>query len=691
MKQTLRVFLLLLSLLVFQEGYAQEKRTIQGSVMDDDGLPAIAVVIRNTDEKGEVYGITDNDGKFKFVVGASCKALHFSGMGYASKAVKLNNRQTLSVVISFDTQMLSEIVVVAKKVVDKFMPEPTDIEISGNYYIVRPKIKIPRELFTDDSRIVVQPMLMNQTRKMSRLFRPAVVSGRKFGIMLDRMLEFDPGRDPLLPYVQPVARVEDNMVLAYKDSLYLDSPSDECYCDIYMYQVKYQKVTYKDTATIAKGVVNPMKFFTYNVGGTRFTDEKYMPKPELQRLGDKGRINLTFLVNSHRIDDADVTNATELEKMRQRLAEIDNDEHSNFLSFSVTGISSPEGPYDKNQALAERRTRSACDRIFSFLKPETVRAMRDSTETKAVVEPWKSVVTLMEKDSLPTDKLKDIISRYPRDMDGQFWLIARLPEYRDVIRDYLPKLRRVEYSFGYSVLRILKDDEVRALYREGRKQLTPYEYWRMYQLAQSDDEREEISRKAFCLYPKFLLMANELAVRMIEKKTPDSGLLAPFITAQAPVEMLCNQSVALLEEKDYGLADSVASLMPDNEQTRELKAIISAYKGNYAKAYEYFAPQGGINEVALLLALKRNEEALEKIEELPESALTFYLKATACNRLDKLMEAYAYLKRAFNEDSELRKMARTDGDVIDLLEGIENEEHMKAEKMNQGLNKDEKE
>lgn len=691
MKQTLRVFLLLLSLLVFQEGYAQEKRTIQGSVMDDDGLPAIAVVIRNTDEKGEVYGITDNDGKFKFVVGASCKALHFSGMGYASKAVKLNNRQTLSVVISFDTQMLSEIVVVAKKVVDKFMPEPTDIEISGNYYIVRPKIKIPRELFTDDSRIVVQPMLMNQTRKMSRLFRPAVVSGRKFGIMLDRMLEFDPGRDPLLPYVQPVARVEDNMVLAYKDSLYLDSPSDECYCDIYMYQVKYQKVTYKDTATIAKGVVNPMKFFTYNVGGTRFTDEKYMPKPELQRLGDKGRINLTFLVNSHRIDDADVTNATELEKMRQRLAEIDNDEHSNFLSFSVTGISSPEGPYDKNQALAERRTRSACDRIFSFLKPETVRAMRDSTETKAVVEPWKSVVTLMEKDSLPTDKLKDIISRYPRDMDGQFWLIARLPEYRDVIRDYLPKLRRVEYSFGYSVLRILKDDEVRALYREGRKQLTPYEYWRMYQLAQSHDEREEISRKAFRLYPKFLLMANELAVRMIEKKTPDSGLLAPFITAQAPVEVLCNQSVALLEEKDYGLADSVASLMPDNEQTRELKAIISAYKGNYAKAYEYFAPKGGINEVALLLALKRNEEALEKLEELPESALTFYLKATACNRLDKLMEAYAYLKRAFNEDSELRKMARTDGDVIDLLEGIENEEHMKAEKMNQGSDKDEKE
>ena len=79
-------------------GQAQ-KVEIRGSVIDDEGEPAISIVIRDQNEKGDVYGITDLDGKFKIMADPNT-TLHFSGFAYASKTVKLKGKTTINVVIS---------------------------------------------------------------------------------------------------------------------------------------------------------------------------------------------------------------------------------------------------------------------------------------------------------------------------------------------------------------------------------------------------------------------------------------------------------------------------------------------------------------------------------------------------------------------------------------------------------------
>lgn len=124
-------------------GQAQ-KVEIRGSVIDDEGEPAISIVIRDQNEKGDVYGITDLDGKFKIMADPNT-TLHFSGFAYASKTVKLKGKTTINVVISYEASMIDEVVITAKKVVDKLLPEPTDIEIVGNQYIIHPKVKFPKK------------------------------------------------------------------------------------------------------------------------------------------------------------------------------------------------------------------------------------------------------------------------------------------------------------------------------------------------------------------------------------------------------------------------------------------------------------------------------------------------------------------------------------------------------------------
>lgn len=680
MKPIKRILLAAACLLAALPSFCQNpKMEITGTVMDDDGQPAMSIVIRDKTENGDVYGITDYDGNFKIMADPTT-SLHFSGLTYAPKVVKLKGKQRINVVISFDTQQLDEVVVIAKRITNKLAPEPTDIEIIGNQYIIHPKVKIPKEMFKPNSRVIVQPTLVNITRGTQRLFRPAVVTGREYAITLERMMEFDLSQDPLHPYYEKSKRIDGNEVVAYADSLYLDNPDDECRCDIVMYLVNYRKATYQDTVVIAKGTINPMRFFDFNIGAKKITDEKYIPRPKKQLRGDKGQVNLTFLISSAKIDNSDPNNALELDKMREKLTHVDNDPNSEFMAFSVTAISSPEGSYQSNLKLAWKRAATAKETILKFLNPGTVMAMQDSISLDARVDVWESVAALMEKDSVSADGVREAIARYPNNIEAQYRQILRLPDYHSVIaKEYLKRLRRVEYSFSYSVMRLLNDDEIRQMYAKNYKDLVQYEFWRMYVNAKTDAEREKICRQALEVYPKFMLMANELAVILIDRKEADVALLEPFINERAPEELLCNQIIALLGEREYTRADSIASMLSDSPVTADVKALAGAFNGNFQAAYDHFASRGGTNEVVLLLALKRNEEAFDKTDELPEEALTYYLRAVAANRLDKITDAFANLKKAFAADPKLKDVARIDGDVTDLLQQLEDEEKEKAE------------
>ena len=173
------------------------------------------------------------------------------------------------------------------------------------------------------------------------------------------------------------------------------------------------------------------------------------------------------------------------------------------------------------------------------------------------------------------------------------------------------------------------------MYKQDYKKLVPYEFWRIYLNADNDSTREVICRQALEQYPKFMIMANELAALLIEQKKADSKLLEPFVSRSAPTELLCNQVIALMDERAYNRADSIIDFLPDNDMTQDVRAIVGAYNGHFEDAYERFGTQGGINEVVLLMAMKQNEEAWEKAQELPDEPLSYYLRAACANRLDK--------------------------------------------------------
>lgn len=86
-----------------------QKRTIKGIVNDDKGVPVIGASIL---EKNTLNGtVTDIDGTYTLTLDKS-DVIVVSCIGYATKEISVGNQSTIDVVLSEDTRLLDEVVVV---------------------------------------------------------------------------------------------------------------------------------------------------------------------------------------------------------------------------------------------------------------------------------------------------------------------------------------------------------------------------------------------------------------------------------------------------------------------------------------------------------------------------------------------------------------------------------------------------
>lgn len=656
------LFLMLFAVLA----YAQDGKRIRGTVRNIEGMPIEGVAVINT-QTGITIGVTDEYGSYSAVIEPD-GSLKFSCVGYKNELVAVKGEMVIDVVLSQDIIEIDEVVVqvLSKK---KVIPEPTDIEIKGNYFHLKTRFSVPKWLFKNNTRLIAQPSIYNVTTGERRFMDPLVFDAPQYNITQERMYDYDMSKDPLAEFVQvkeTAARKSD--LITYHDSLYIQKPDDDYRADVYLSMENYNKIIYADTFSIARGTINPLRFLEYDFNGMRLTDSIYMPKAEMQLMDTEGEVNLTFLIGKDEIDPSDPNNDVELQKLERELKAIEMSSDASMQSLYVEGLSSPDGRYQSNLNLAKKRTNTAFNRILAMLSPSTRNVIEKGTSAK--VQDWEVVVDLLMNDSLTEEagQVQQILDKY-ENMDSRSMAIARLPFYRTLLaKDYLPKLRKVEYRYEYSIFRFLTDDEIKALYAEDYKKLTANEFYRLINLAENDDEREKYCRQALERYPKLLFAANELAVVCLRKGKADASILEKFINTESPQPVIYNQVLSLLKERRLVEAYDLLGLLKNDDRSDYLKAVVEALNGDYEMSFGPIASYSDFNEVLMLLAMKNNDDAWAKAKRLNGgTAKEFYIKAVAANRTENVVEAMAYMEQAFALDPSLKEVAKIDGDLLDLL------------------------
>lgn len=653
---------------------------VRGIVTNTKGEPLQGVCIYNV-ETDQLLASTNEEGKYLVIIDSDGK-LAYSILGMEDTEVPVEGRLAIDVVLTASSITLDEVLVKAKGKLKTVAPEPTDIEIKGNYAHIKTRVKVPHRLFNSSTRLIIQPALYNVTANKMWYLKPLVFDGRRYNITQDRMLDFNLNADPLTPYVevQKHSSHKDDMIF-WSDSVYLDNPDQDFHCDMLMAMENYNRVFYRDTTTISRGTVNPMRFFQYSLLGTEVTDTTFYPTPEMQMRDTRGDVMLTFKVNDARLYMDQGNNRAEMNSLLSQLQHIENDPDAALKSFHIYSTSSPEGNYAKNVDLSKRRMQSALELIMDNLSPTTRRYME--VKSDASVEPWESLVTMLRADSLNTeaDAVADIITKYPGQIDAQSIRIRKLPFYSSLIPEkYLPRMRKVSYEFLTSQFRYLTDDEIAEVYKTDPKSLSRYEFFKLYRyIAKTPAEKEEYLKKALETYPNFLVAATDLAAMKLERGEADYDLLGNYLQPgkkikKIPDEARFNHIAACLASHHYLEADSLASLLPDTPRFHKAKIYTDVFNGRYEGAMQEVAAESPVNEVVILLALKANDQAWRKASKLGGSAEEEYLKAVAANRVDEYMAAVSHLENALRLKPELKEIAKIDGDLIDLMEEREEEE-----------------
>lgn len=677
---TRRIYASLAAIMLTSAAASARDINVRGIVTNTKGEPLQGVCIYNV-ETDQLLASTNEEGKYLVIIDSDGK-LAYSILGMEDTEVPVEGRLAIDVVLTASSITLDEVLVKAKGKLKTVAPEPTDIEIKGNYAHIKTRVKVPHRLFNSSTRLIIQPALYNVTANKMWYLKPLVFDGRRYNITQDRMLDFNLNADPLTPYVevQKHSSHKDDMIF-WSDSVYLDNPDQDFHCDMLMAMENYNRVFYRDTTTISRGTVNPMRFFQYSLLGTEVTDTTFYPTPEMQMRDTRGDVMLTFKVNDARLYMDQGNNRAEMNSLLSQLQHIENDPDAALKSFHIYSTSSPEGNYAKNVDLSKRRMQSALELIMDNLSPTTRRYME--VKSDASVEPWESLVTMLRADSLNTeaDAVADIITKYPGQMDAQSIRIRKLPFYSSLIPEkYLPRMRKVSYEFLTSQFRYLTDDEIAEVYKTDPKSLSRYEFFRLYRyIAKTPAEKEEYLKKALETHPSFLVAATDLAAMKLERGEADYDLLGNYLQPgkkikKIPDEARLNHIAACLASHHYLEADSLASLLPDTPRFHKAKIYTDVFNGRYEGAMQEVAAESPVNEVVILLALKANDQAWRKASKLGGSAEEEYLKAVAANRVDEYMAAVSHLENALRLKPELKEIAKIDGDLIDLMEEREEEE-----------------
>lgn len=674
MKDKILFILLALHMLTVPLFAQKQLVMVEGRVIDMEGAPISGVSIQVNSDKNE-RGSTGETGQFRMKMPSDAE-ITFSSVGFETLKIKLRGRTRLEIILRSSQVVLPEVVISSTlRKSAKFIFDSSELEVVKNQLNLKTRYRVPDKRFHSDSRLIIYPYLVNHTANTYKAFTPIVYDGKNYDILSKRgNICGDPEEKNFFSsYAKVVDNLDGKNMIVYTDSCTIDNIDDQYSTEVRIKISTFCDDEYRDTVVITNGVRYPMRFFDYNCMA-RDMDNRYAPKQMPVQFNEKGKINLRFRANDTQIYENEGQNAQELRKLMKALEEVDRDSTKSLNVFQIVTYTSPEGTYEYNLKLAQKRTQNAAEKILRNISEKTLQKAKVSYN--GVIEPWTLIYDQMVRDELPeSSELAGLMKRARGSHNEISWGVRRLKCYNQIREVYLPPLRRVEYQYQYSELRTLNASELDDLYQKTPENLTASEFWSYIGQQQNitDEQKIALYRQALELHPNLMIAANNLSALLIRLNRADTTLLKPFLVKDAPEEIWINHTVALLQNRDFDKAAQLASQLPDNENSRMVKALAAAMNGQYEKAYQVIGQLGGINQAVLLLCLKRNSEAWEVLKKIVDPIAEIeYLKAIAANRLDNVQDAYIHLKKAIDMKPELKDIARRDGDVLDLLEaGIE--------------------
>ena len=245
------------------------------------------------------------------------------------------------------------------------------------------------------------------------------------------------------------------------------------------------------------------------------------PAPDKRSQELHGTAYITFVVDRWEMKPDYMNNRSELRKITDTLDIMVADKNITVEQIKIHGWASPESPYEHNRMLATNRAQSLTDWVRKeYDLPANVFAPAEATP-----ENWiglREAVTQMTTDVLPhRDEILSIIDDESLQPDPKEWRIKmRYPDdYRYLLKNVYPGLRRSDYEITFRVRTFNTTDECLAIYRTKPYQLSLYEFWRVANTFEPfSDDYNRAMQMGVNYYPEDETANMNLAVVAIQQR-----------------------------------------------------------------------------------------------------------------------------------------------------------------------------
>ena len=379
-------------------------------------------------------------------------------------------------------------------------------------------------------------------------------------------------------------------------------------------------------------------------------------------INEKYAADIHFLINQANVRGSEL-NSQGYVDLSRRLQQAAGDSTRVIEGITVSSYASPEGAYDFNKALAERREQTTNATVFGQLKKDKITEFGELT-SQFTPEDWEGFRQLVQQSNIQDKQLILDVLSMQSDPELREKEIRNLSGVFEELADQiLPQLR---YSRVQASINVIgkSDKELMDLFATNPSALTADEILYVATLTSDNGKKMEVYRKAAELFPQDYRTFNNLGLTQYVAGDYDAAL-ASFEKAlrlnPQSREPEMNKGLVQMLRGQYSNAYQSLGAAAGVPEAGEAMGVYYLKQGNVPQAISSFGDVKSNNAALARILNKDYAAARDILAAIPTpDATTYYLTAVLGARTGNESMVLSNLRQAVRLDPSMLTRAKQD-------------------------------
>ena len=520
---------------------------------------------------------------------------------------------------------------------DYFKTVPTPLETSGNRVPATVNGSLPAKFMLKNAKVTTTPVLVYTGGEAKG--EPTVIQGENVRAN-GQVVSYQNGGQVTIPF-----NVEYNDDMA-KSDLYLEFQVDQ---NGKMYALPRVKV---GNGIVATSTLASAATVTPALGRDNFQ----------KVITEQYSANIHFLINQANIRTSELK-STEFIDLNKELAAAAAAPNKEIKGVSISSFASPEGTYQFNEQLAEKREKSTTSMMEGQMKKDKITEFGELT-SQFTPEDWEGFQKLVEKSNIQDkDLILSVLKMYPDPEQREKEIRNLSAVFNELADQILPQLRYSRITASVNVIG-KSDEEMLALFNSDPKKLTVDEMLYLATLTNDNMKKMEVYNQACETYPNDWRSFNDLGLTQYVAKDY-RGAKANFehasrLNPQAK-EPRMNLGLIAMMDGDMNKAQELIGAAAGVPEAGDALGVYYLSQGDVQKANTAFGTAKTNNAALAQLLNKDYTSARSTLAAITNpDATTYYLTAILGARTGSQNMVITNLRQAIRLDSSLLQRAQRD-------------------------------